>query len=222
MLNKCIMSLRDIHCEREERVLFTALNAEFSRGSIVQIAGPNGAGKTTLMRILTGLTGNFGGEIHWCDKPLRGLNFHGFLSSLLYFGHLPGIKSSLTAFENLLWYFGLNGIKSAEGSTDDRIRERILSALALVGLAGYEDIPCYQMSAGQQRRVGLARLYCSKAPLWILDEPFIALDKNGVAAIESQLQQHAERGGVIVLSTHQPLGIAGVQTLDLADFQEAN
>lgn len=236
------LSLQNLHCERDERVLFSGLSAEFKSGAVVQVAGPNGAGKTTLLKILTGLSSEYEGDVQWCGKSISGFSSYHFYSSLLYFGHLPGIKSSLTAMENLQWYFGLNGVKSANNSAEmqghngdinsdgsrhsksshSKSIEALLGhALDQVGLAGYETVPCQQMSAGQQRRVGLARLFCSKAPLWILDEPFTAIDKKGVSAIESLIAEHAATGGLVLLTTHQPLAIASVLTLDLADFQVA-
>ena len=196
--------------------MFTGLSAGFETGSVVQVAGPNGAGKTTLLKILTGLSSGFEGEVRWRGKAISGRGAYSFYSSLLYFGHLPGIKSSLTARENLRWYFGLNGTKSDNGQ--GVTEQSLTGALEQVDLAGYEDVPCHQMSAGQQRRVGLARLYCSRAPLWILDEPFTAIDKKGVEAIERLISSHADAGGLVILTTHQPLAIGEIVTLDLGDY----
>lgn len=183
---------------------------------MVQVAGPNGAGKTTLLRILTGLSSGFEGEVRWRGKSVSGWGAYSFYSSLLYFGHAPGIKSSLTARENLRWYFGLNGTKGANGQ--DVTEQSLANALEQVDLGGYEDVPCHQMSAGQQRRVGLARLYCSRAQLWILDEPFTAIDRKGVEAIERLIKNHADAGGLVILTTHQPLAIGDVATLDLGEY----
>lgn len=184
---------------------------------MVQVAGPNGAGKTTLLKILTGLSSGFEGEVRWRGKAISGWGAYSFYSSLLYFGHSPGIKSSLTARENLRWYFGLNGTKNGNGQ--GVTEQSLANALEKVDLGGYEDVPCQQMSAGQQRRVGLARLYCSRAPLWILDEPFTAIDKKGVEAIERLIRNHADSGGLVILTTHQPLAIGDVVTLDLGDYR---
>ena len=210
------LSLHNLHCERDERVLFTGLSAGFEAGAVVQVAGPNGAGKTTLLKILTGLSSGFEGEVRWQGRAINGWGAYHFYSSLLYFGQAPGIKSSLTARENLRWYFGLNGTKGGNGQS---VTEQALAdALEQVDLGGYEDVPCHQMSAGQQRRVGLARLFCSRAPLWILDEPFTAIDKTGVEAIERLIRSHANDGGLVILTTHQPLAINDVVTLDLAEY----
>ena len=209
-----LLATKNLSCERDERKLFENLSFELFEGQVAQIAGPNGAGKTTLLKILTGLSNLFEGEIFWRGAIRKNYDFY---SSLLYLGHLPGVKSSLTAIENLEWYFGLNGLKCATRLVVPS-RETLKAALAEVGLNGYGDIPCHQMSAGQQRRVGLARLYCTQAPLWILDEPFTAIDKKGVAALEARIDSHAKSGGLVVLTTHQPLKIENVQIIDLENY----
>ena len=129
-------------------------------------------------------------------------------STLLWIGHAAGIKGLLSAEENLAWLCALHRPAS---------REAIWQALAAVGLRGFEDVPCHTLSAGQQRRVALARLYLDAPPLWILDEPFTALDKQGVAQLEAHLAQHCERGGLVVLTTHHTLQQvpSGYRVLDL-------
>lgn len=127
---------------------------------------------------------------------------------MLYLGHSTGIKKALTPYENLAFYATLNGGFSRS----------ILDLLQAVNLAGYDDVPCYQLSAGQQRRVALARLYGSSARLWILDEPFTAVDKAGVAALEMRLTEHLAQGGSVILTTHQPLNLPQVRELDLSRF----
>jgi heme exporter protein A len=128
--------------------------------------------------------------------------------NLLWIGHAAGIKGLLTAEENLSWLCALH--QPAE-------REAIWQALANVGLRGFEDVPCHTLSAGQQRRVALARLYLAPPPLWVLDEPFTALDKLGVAQLEAHLTQHCEAGGLVVLTTHHSLAQtpSGYRELDL-------
>jgi len=208
------LTLDNIACELDERVLFTKLSAKIGAGDLVQIVGPNGAGKTTLLKIITGIFSNYRGEIRWGEHKVPCYEFY---ASLLYLGHAIGVKVSLTPMENLLWYFGLNGSK-ADQSEGDLDRGAYLRALAEVGLAGYEDVPAYQMSAGQQRRIALARLYLSKAPLWILDEPFTAIDKQGVANLEALLIQHRDRGGIAIFTSHQTFIHASPQQIDLADY----
>lgn len=172
-------------------------------------------GKTTLLKIIVGIIAPALGTVQWQDSsaakaPLR--------EALLYLGHFPAVKTSLTALENLHWYFGLNGIKKTGDQASVPSEKALRKALYRVGMAGYEDVLCYQMSAGQQRRVALARLYLSQAPLWLLDEPFTAIDRRGVSSLEGCIQAHAAAGGIVLLTTHQPLSIAQVSILDLANF----
>ena len=131
--------------------------------------------------------------------------------NLLWIGHAAGIKDLLTAEENLAWLCALHRPAS---------RDAIWAALAAVGLKGFEDVPCHTLSAGQQRRVALARLHLDSPPLWILDEPFTALDKQGVAQLEEHLASHCERGGMVVLTTHHNLTRmpAGYRDIDLGHW----
>ncbi len=205
-----LLELRNLTSERDERVLFAQLNARFYAGQAVQILGPNGSGKTTLLRILAGVSRDYQGDILLHGQPISQLAWE-FASELLYLGHLPGVKKSLTALENLRWYAAL------QGSVTD---EQLLEALTHVNLAGYEDTPCYQLSAGQLRRVALARLVFSKAKIWILDEPFTALDKSGVAQLESRLIAHTEAGGLVLVTSHQDIRFPHLQILNLQDFAD--
>ena len=190
----------NLSCVRDERTLFSGLSFTLEPGEIVQIEGRNGAGKTSLMRILAGLSSADAGEVRWQGVNTRRQRdvFH---QQLLYLGHQPGIKSVLTAFENLAFYLSVNR-PSGKAETD---ADAIYQALDNVGLLGYEDVTVAQMSAGQQRRVALARLWLSTAPLWILDEPLTAIDKQGVATLINLFEQHAEQGGMVLLTTHQDL-----------------
>lgn len=187
-----------LRCERDERLLFRDLDFTVSNGDVLQIEGPNGSGKTTLLRILSGLTQQFDGELRWCGEPMSRAVL-AFRSTLFYLGHAPAVKALLTPLENLRWSLG------GEKHTQDAMME----ALREVGLYGYEDVPCFSLSAGQQRRVALARLYLTRAQLWILDEPFTAIDKSGVAALEWHISAHAQRGGGVILTTHHALQLPG-------------
>lgn len=196
-----MLEVKNLFCERDERILFGGLSFQINSGEILQIEGQNGSGKTTLLRILCGLTEAFEGDIFWNSQPVNEV-IDEFYQVMLYVGHLSGVKVALTAEENLAW------MRQLDPSLN---RISIAGALEKVGLYGYEDVPCYTLSAGQQRRVGLARLYLSTAPLWILDEPFTALDKKGVAEKETLISQHVEKGGSVVLTTHHNLNIPGKQ-----------
>ncbi|EJF71249.1 cytochrome c biogenesis protein CcmA [Pseudomonas sp. Ag1] len=194
-------------CERDLRMLFEHLELRLAGGDMVQVSGPNGSGKTSLLRLLAGLMQPTAGEVRLNGKPLHEQRTE-LARNLIWIGHAAGIKDVLTAEENLSWLSALHHPAS---------RETIWQALAAVGLKGFEDVPCHTLSAGQQRRVALARLYLDGPPLWILDEPFTALDKQGVAQLEEHLAAHCEQGGMVVLTTHHTLTRmpAGYRDLDL-------
>lgn len=194
-----MLEVKNLFCERDERILFGGLSFLIDYGEVLQIEGQNGSGKTTLLRILCGLTEAFEGSLFWNGQIIDEVREE-FFQAMLYVGHLSGVKIALTAEENLLW------MRQLDPSLN---RISISDALEKIGLFGYEDVPCFTLSAGQQRRVGLARLYLSNAPLWILDEPFTALDKKGVAEKETLISQHVEKGGSVVLTTHHNLNIPG-------------
>lgn len=194
-------------CERDWRLLFEGLDLDLGSGTMLQVSGPNGSGKTSLLRLLAGLMQPTAGEVLLNGKPLA--NQHGDLGrNLLWIGHAAGIKGLLTAEENLAWLCALH---------EPAAREAIWQALQAVGLRGFEDVPCHTLSAGQQRRVALARLYLAAPPLWILDEPFTALDKHGVAQLETHLARHCEQGGLVIMTTHHSLSEkpSGYRELDL-------
>ena len=174
-----MLEARELLCERDERTLFSGLSFTLNAGEWVQITGSNGAGKTTLLRLLTGLSRPDAGEVLWQGQPLHQVR-DSYHQNLLWIGHQPGIKTRLTALENLHFYH-------RDGDT-----AQCLEALAQAGLAGFEDIPVNQLSAGQQRRVALARLWLTRATLWILDEPFTAIDVNGVDRLTQRMAQHTE------------------------------
>lgn len=186
----------DLSCERDDRLLINSLNLDIEAGAIYQLEGPNGSGKTTLLRVLCGLSSSYTGEILWCGEGMARARAD-YLSQLLFVGHSAGVKAALTPRENLHWYAALNQCDT----------NTIEQALSQVGLRGFEDSPCFNLSAGQQRRVSLARLFLQQAKLWILDEPFTAIDKHGVAELEGWIEQHALQGGSVLLTTHHELHI---------------
>ncbi|WP_221796933.1 cytochrome c biogenesis heme-transporting ATPase CcmA [Oceanobacter mangrovi] len=207
--NSVSLSATDLYCERDDRVLFESLSFAVGNGDLLQLAGPNGAGKTTLLRLLAGLNREYEGDVSWQGEALQDV-FAEYAACRLYLGHLAGIKRALTPIENLRW---LVSPWQAEAGIDD---EQLWQALEQVELGGYEETPCNQLSAGQQRRVGLARLDVIPAPLWILDEPFTALDVYGVEWLEQRILQHINRNGAVIITSHHALqNIPSLQRLDL-------
>jgi heme exporter protein A len=194
-----VLAVNDLSCERDERELFTHLQFSIAAGEMLHVQGANGSGKTTLLRILCGLNADYTGDILWDGRDRREVHEE-FCAGVFYLGHSPAINKTLTPLQNLRWYC------ASRGFSDDAA---ILRALAALGLKGYAEIPCYQMSAGQQRRVSLARMQLSPAKLWILDEPFTALDRKGVADLEATIAAFAQAGGAVILTTHHPLQLAG-------------
>lgn len=201
-----LLRAESLFCERDERVLFEDLNFSINAGEIIQVEGPNGSGKTTLLRIMSGLSGAYEGKLFWKGEAINSARID-FLSNLLYLGHKPGVKAILTPVENLRALMGIR-----QSVTDEQIHR----ALEKVGLYGYEDVPCHNLSAGQHRRVALARLYLSTDELWILDEAFTAIDKKGVKELETLLQERAHQGGAVLLTTHHELQLeSGFKKLQL-------
>ncbi len=198
LLNPLLQTV-DLCCERDGRMLVNHLNLTVNAGNIYQVEGPNGSGKTTLLRVLSGLSSRYHGQVLWQGRPINQVRSD-YYCRLLYIGHSSGVKAALTARENLAWHWAIR-------PTDGNQQDSIMAALQHVGLCGYEDTPCFTLSAGQQRRVGLARLFLGQPAVWILDEPFTAIDKHGVAELEGWIEQYARQGGSVILTTHHELTI---------------
>ena len=188
---------------RGRRRLFGGLNFALRGGDLLRVTGANGSGKTSLLRILCGLLSPVCGRVRWHGGDIRWMREE-YWRQLLYIGHAHAVKEELTALENLVVSCTLVGVNVS--------REQALEALSRLGLAGYEALPVKILSRGQQRRVALARLFLSeKIPLWILDEPFDALDAGAMDYVRLLIAQHLARGGAVVLTTHQEIRIENPQ-----------
>lgn len=205
------LQVKSISCTRGYRDLFSNLEFELNPGQVLRIEGKNGAGKTSLLRIMSGLAQPLQGEVLWQGRKIHHAE-SSYFQNLLFIGHKAGIKYELSPIENLCMAKQLYGSKSDNG---------IEEALYQVGLYGFEDIPCAQLSAGQKRRVALAQLFLTRARCWILDEPYTSLDVTAVAMLENLFTQHINNGGMLVITSHQPVTLqAGEQfRLVLPDTQ---
>lgn len=204
---------QNLECVRDDRALFENLSFTFSQGEVVQVKGPNGSGKTTLLRTLVGIAEHVDGDFKW--SGIFGDGSKPDSEKLIYLGHKPGVTALTTPLESLEFYAEINNWQVKN-------RDHLFNALEKVGLCGFEYTPAHSLSAGQNRRIALARLYLAEpeqAPLWILDEPFTALDLKGVAQLESHISAHAETGGLVILTTHHQLEISALRVLNLEDFQ---
>ena len=179
----------ELSCIRDDRVLFEGLNFQLQTGQILLLEGKNGSGKTSLLRILCGFREADAGEVRWGDEAINDSNYY---ADMAYVGHLDGIKKELTVLENLKVCLALG--MTGQYSIDEALRK--------VHLQGYDDVLVQALSAGQKRRLSLARLLITHNILWILDEPFTSLDKQGIALIESLMMEHCANGGMIVLTSH--------------------
>ncbi|MCC4834654.1 cytochrome c biogenesis heme-transporting ATPase CcmA [Shewanella sp. 1_MG-2023] len=191
-----LVRANELTCIREDRILFDQLSFEINAGDIVQIEGPNGAGKTSLLRIIAGLSRPYAGEIQYIDTDINQCRDE-FNEDLLYLGHLAGVKSELTANENLNFNLRLSGYNDFDS----------YDLLAKVNLGGFEEALAGHLSAGQHRRTALARLWHTNCRIWILDEPFTAIDKKGVEELEQLFIKHTQSGGCVIMTTHQDMSL---------------
>lgn len=197
-----MLEARALECVRGDRTLFGGLNFSLRQGHLLRVLGANGAGKTSLLRILCGLRAPSHGEVLWSGKPISKTR-DDFRENLVYIGHLNGLKDEFSAIENLSVACRLGG--------GDPSGKSIMEALGYLGVAHCSHLPVRHLSQGQRRRVALGRLMLSAdRPLWILDEPFNALDVNAVVLVEDLLATHAAAGGMVVFTTHLEPNIESV------------
>jgi heme exporter protein A len=191
-----VLCADNLACTRGERLIFSRVEFTLESGQVLLVTGANGSGKTSLLRIVCGLLEATTGEVRWDGASAKSLG-DDYFAKLAYLGHLNALKDDLSAAENLCIWAALAGALAAP--------EEVRAALRQLGLEGREDLPVRWLSQGQKRRAALARFLVAKRPLWILDEPFAALDRASTATLESVLQTHLQSGGMALLSTHQDL-----------------
>ena len=194
LATKYTLSADNLVGVRGDRLLFEKLNFNLSNGTVLYLQGENGSGKTTLLRTICGLSKPYEGNINWCGENIHSLAEE-YSKLVLYIGHLAGIKEDLTALENLQFSLALCGANiSADNATE---------VLKMLGLAKGLNLPTRMLSQGQKRRVALARLWLQELPLWILDEPFTALDASATSLLKQKIEAFANDGGIVVMTTHQ-------------------
>ena len=195
-----LLEARGLGFSRNEEPIFGPLDFVLHAGEVVLMEGDNGAGKTTLLRVLAGLLRADAGRVdiagHEADHRTRSRH-------VAYLGHLPAFKADLSAEQNLRFLCGLHGARPGRGIAD---------ALARVGLAGHDDALARQLSAGQKKRLSLARLWLSPAPLWLLDEPYANLDLDGIALVNALVGEHLADGGATLVTTHGAYAAPPVRT----------
>lgn len=188
-----LLNLENLSCHRGERELFSDFSLHLNQGEILQIAGPNGSGKTTLLRIICGLFEADSVKLSWDSEPVD--SALRYADELIYIGHRGALRSYLTVAENLAWLASLDDVEVRPDDID--------AVLKQLRLDGYHDEQVSNLSAGQKRRVALARLELSGAKLWLLDEPFTALDQGGVEILRDWVDHFVDGGGSVILTTHQ-------------------
>ena len=208
------LQVKGLELERGERLLFTGLEFDAPAGTLVRLAGANGTGKTSLLRVLTGLMRPTAGDVLYRGSPIARLR-EDYFRDLVYIGHLNGVKDDLTALENVRIGARMGNLRVARGE--------LLAALAKVGLEDFAENTTGELSQGQRRRVALARLFVSaQKPVWILDEPFVALDAASVANLARVIAEHVNAGGIVIYTTHQEQQIdvpeARRRTVTVSDF----
>ena len=193
-----MLRVSNLSCSRGNKPLFADVSFELNAGQALHLEGDNGVGKTSLLRIVCGLSPADAGEVCWHDKSIQE-STTAFRSSLFYLGHGLSLKEELTALENLMSDAAVSGRTLSE--------PQALVALARMGLRGREHLSLRVMSQGQKRRTALARLLASQAPLWVLDEPFVALDVKAVDGLRGLLAEHVANGGMVLFTSHQPVAL---------------
>ncbi|MBU3667650.1 MAG: cytochrome c biogenesis heme-transporting ATPase CcmA [Rhodocyclaceae bacterium] len=189
-----MLAARNLSCVRGTQTLFTDLSLQLDAGQWLYLQGENGAGKTSLLRILAGLALPAAGSVHWQAQPISNQRSE-YHADMLYLGHHASLKEDLTLTENLRSLIAMDGLKVSDAAIQD--------ALTRMGLAKRQHLPARVLSAGQKRRGLLVRLLLRPAKLWLLDEPFNALDANAIVDLQECLKAHLKDGGMIVLTSHQ-------------------
>tara|TARA_R110000782_G_scaffold129164_7_gene220759 strand:- start:3392 stop:4033 length:642 start_codon:yes stop_codon:yes gene_type:complete len=199
------LSADKLNYEINDKLIINQVSLSVKSGEMLFIEGSNGSGKTTLLRILSGLMQADEGQVTWNGKSTEEDRIE-FNQQLSYLGHSTGVKAELSILENINFFSAISGLPQKENAQ---------AAIKWVGLEGYENSPCRHLSYGQQRRIALTRLLMEPSQIWILDEPFAGLDKKMIDALEFQFKAHIDNGGLLILTSHQPIKFDQVNTTRL-------
>lgn len=200
----------NLTCLRGQRFVFRDLSFQMNAGDALVLVGPNGSGKSSLLRLMAGLLQPFSGHLSWNEANVSEEPEH-HRGRLHYVGHHDCVKAVLTVSENLSFWSHMH---DSEGDIPVKVAE----ALETLSISHLGDVPGRFLSAGQKRRANLARIFAAHAPLWLLDEPITALDKDSIVKLEQAMATHRENGGMVVLSTHSTIDLDGPKVLDLSDY----
>lgn len=198
-----MLSVNKLSCQRGYNLLFENLSFELNSGEVLRISGQNGSGKTSLLKIIAGLNTPELGSIEFDQNQS---NSETYQIETLYLGHYAALSSELSCIENLEYLTNLN---------TEILSPNFHDALKKIGLENYEHEPAGNLSAGQKRRIALSLLFISQSKLWLLDEPFTALDSDGIKIIENQIEKHCANGGLCILTTHQDCNIKSLKEISL-------
>ncbi len=220
---------RDLTCVRGERQVFTGLGFTVPQGGALILHGPNGSGKSSLLRLMAGLLDPAEGSLVWDARPVSG-DPEAHRARLHYLGHLDAVKPVLSAAENLTFWASAQGGGPGDGQMGGQMSGQmggqmggpgagVAAALERIGLTGLSDVPARMLSAGQRRRLAIARLFLARRGLWLLDEPTVGLDEDSIGRLQAGLADHRQEGGRIVVATHTAIDLPGAERLDLMAFQ---
>ena len=205
------LSGKNLACVRGERVVFSGLSFTLKPSEALLLLGPNGSGKSSFLRLLAGLSRPAAGDLCWNGRPIDDAPER-YAASLCYIGHLDAIKPALSITETLTFWASMSGIKPSQ------IVKHTARAMTYFGLSTLADTPGRLLSAGQKRRVKLARLLVGTADLWLLDEPATALDQGSIMVLERIMAAHRARGGLVILATHMVVDLPYARKLYMRDF----
>ena len=197
------LKVNNLSCQKGYNLLFENLSFDINSGDVLKISGPNGSGKTSLLRIIAGLSSFESGEIHYDSYKL---NSEQYKLDFLYLGHLASLSPELSCIENLRF----SSLLDANDSYNDHSM-----ALKQVGLEKYENDLVGTLSAGQKKRIALSLLFITSSKVWLLDEPFSALDSKAIKIFENKIEGHSKQGGICILTTHQECNINNLREISL-------